>query len=602
MSTFLPEKIWLRLRDRLKEMPAGTPTAVTVNTYLDLAERIVRTAAPWQDALGVIVDPYLHRQASTTTPRFVGALGWLIGFVRCADMIEVCVRSYEHALSVLKYPAVSPEFAVKELVFAHRALRDKVEPARVRKWKDYWRSYRAESCFNAVVSGRDHNFNTFGLVGEFARIREGLGGDMDLVERLLEKELRHLDANGMYMDPDCPLTYHVVVVMQWALLLMLGYKGKHHGVVSDAVRRGGLASLLLQSAVGQSPFGGRTNQFHHCEAQAAGLFEVCARLARDDGDDLLAGAFKRAARRGVALIMPWIMEMEPWRHIKQGFHPEVNHGTDSYGHYSVYGILVASLLGFAAYLADETIEERLSPAELGGYVFATTPEFHQVVAHCGGWSVQIDTKANLEKDSTGLGRVHRTGLRPEAILAGSIPAEPAYVLAPGLPRPQRNCAIGPEWDDVGGKPHRLAEFSQAILKYSVTASEQRADRVEFEVTYQGHMGGVGQVCEHYILTSEGLRYDVTLEPTLAQVRIVVPILETDGDVTSRVDAAPDALTVTYRNSTFTVAVENGGIALSDERNSNRNATYRTAVATPDHRFGPPTLLIPGSVSLSLLIR
>jgi len=585
------DEVWRRQRDKLKEMPAGAPTGVTVNTYLDLAERIVRTAAPWQDRFGAVIDPYLHQQVSTTTPRFVGALGQLIGQGRCGDLLDACVRSYEHALPLLTYPALNPEFAVKELVAAHQSLRDQVEPARIANWEEYWRAYRAESCFGAVVAGRDHNYNTFGLVGEFARIQEGLGGDMALVERLLEMELRHLDANGMYRDPGCPLTYHGVVVQQWALLLMLGYKGRHYDAVSHAVRRGGLASLLMQSVTGQAPFGGRSNQYHHMEAQSAALFEACARLARADGDDLLAGAYKRAARRSVALITPWIAEMTPWRHLKQGFHPRLNHGNEAYGPYSVYGLLTASLLGFAARMADESIEERPTPAEMGGYVFATTPEFHQIVAHCGGWSIQINTKAEAGKDSTGLGRVQRIGLRPEAILAGSIPAEPAYTLAPGLPRPQRNCAIGPEWDDAEGASHRLADFSETIQEYGVEVLEQNSDRVAFEVTYRGEMGGVARVRERYELTPGGLRYGVALHPAPARARIVVPILESDGDATSHLAAAPGSLAVTYRAGVFALTVENGEIVLSTERNANRNAVYRTAVAASGRDYVLPTLRI-----------
>ena len=570
--------VWRRIRARLEEAPIPKPTGVSTATYLDAAERVVRAAAPWQDRFGAIIDPYLHYHTSTCTPRFVGALGQLIGAGRCRDLVDVCVRSYEYALANITEPRIAPEFAVKELVLAHRALRDKIEPERLAKWEAHWRDYRAESAYLVIRNERDGNFNTFGLVGEFARIREGLGGDPDLVDRLLEKELRHVDDNGMYQDPGCPLTYHVVVMQQLALLLALGYRGHHYDTVADAVRRGGLASLLMQSAVGQAPFGGRSNQFHHCEAQAAALFEVCARLARDDGDALLAGAFKRAARRGVALTLPWIMEMEPYRHLKQGFHPRLNHGTDSYGPYSVYGTLIASLLCIAVGVADESIEERLTPAECGGYVFTLTPEFHQVFAHCGGWSVQTDTKANRAKDATGLGRVHRIGLRPEAILAGSIPAEPGYVVSCNLP--QRNVAIGPEWDGADGKTCPLADFSQEIEGAELVVLEQTADRVAFEIIYRGKMGEVREICEHYELSSAGLHYSAQIEPQPQQARITVPIIESDGDAISRIEAEDDEIRVTYRGGAFCVAVANGVLELTDERNTNRNATYRTALCTP----------------------
>jgi len=570
-----PRSIWTTLRERAAREPMPDPTGVTVATYLDIAERIVRAAVPWQDRFGAIVDPYRHFQSSTLTPRFVGALGQLIGAGRCADLLDVCARSYEQVLSTITDPRTVPEFSLKELVLAHEALRTRVARERVERWEAHWRDYRLECAASCVHRNLDNNFNTFALVGEFARIQAGLGGDMAFVERLIEKEMRHIDENGMYEDPGGPLTYHVVVMQQWALLLMLGYRGRYHAAVRDAVRRGGLASLLMQSVTGQAPFGGRSNQFHHMEAQSAALFEVCARLARDDGDALLAGAFKRAARRDVALIRPWIMEMEPYRHLKQGFHPSLDHGNDAPGLYSVYGTLPASLLGMAVRTADETIGERLTPAELGGYVFCTTPRFHQVFAHCGGWTIQVDTKANLEKDATGLGRVQRVGLRPETILAGSIPARPNYSFA--FPLPQRNVAIGPEWG--AGQVCRLADFSAEIREVRVSRREESPEHVAFEIEYAGDLGGLRSVREHYDLTPAGLRYRAETDPATRALRYTVPIIETDGDARSEVESDGHAIRVLYRGGSFSVTVENGSISLTDERDANRNALYRVALAT-----------------------
>jgi len=580
--------VWRRLRPGLAKAPTPGPTGVAVPVYLDVAERIVRAAVPWQDRCGVIVDPYLRYHASTCTPRFVGALGQLIGAGRCEDLVDACVRSYEYALATLNEPAVSPEFSVKELVFAYHALRDKVAADRLARWEAHWRDYDAASAFGCVRRDQDSNFNTFGLVGEFARIRAGLGGSMDLVERLLEGELRRVDDNGMYEDPNGPLTYHVVVLQQWALLLSLGYAGEHAEAVAHIVRRGGIASLLMQSVVGQSPFGGRSNQFHHNEAQAAGLFEACARLAMDDGDPVLAGAFKRSARRGVAMILPWIMQMEPYRHLKQGFHPGLDHGTDSSGVYSVYGLLIASLLGMAARLADETILERSTPAESGGYVFATGGNFHQVFASCGGWSVQIDTRAVPGKDATGLGRVQRVGLRPEAILAGSIPAEPAYSFAYDLP--QRSLAIGPQWESETGAVHRLADLSEEIADVRVSVTEERPERVAFEIAYTGDLGGARSVREFYELDAGGLRYRADVAPRPKALAYAVPVIETDGDQASQVAPTAEGLRVSYRGGVFRLGVMGGTLALTDERDSNRNATYRAALALPS-TSSPMTLSI-----------
>jgi hypothetical protein len=571
-----PEAIWRSVRAGLESTGAVPDTGVSRETYLDAAERITRVAVPWQDRFGAIIDPYLHFHTATCTPRFVGALGQLIGHGRCEDLVDVCISSYEYALACLTEPRTSPEFAAKELVLAHRALRDRVSSDRLARWVSHWRDYNGRACYNCVQNSMDHNFNTFALVGEFLRVREGLGGDEALVEELLDKELRHVDEKGMYHDPNCPMTYHLVVVQQLSLLLFSGYNGAHLEAVSRTVRRGGMSSLFLQSAAGQAPFGGRSNQFHFMEAHSAGLFEVCAGLALDDGDALLAGAYKRAARRGVGMTLLWIMEMEPYRHIKQGFHPDLNHGTDSGGPYSIYGTLAASLLCTAASVSDEKVEERVSPSEVGGYVFPTVPDCHQVTAACGGWSVQVDTRANLEKDATGLGRVARVGLRPEAILSGSISSQPDYSFAFDLP--QRNAAIGPEWTGTDGAAHRLADYSDLLSNAKVEVETSSASRVCFKITYSGDMDGVSQILERYELSTEGLRYAVRVEPRPEAFGLVVPVIETDGDEASEVSCVEEKIEVRYRDDRFSLSVEAGVWELLEERNSNRNATYRTAFA------------------------
>jgi hypothetical protein len=395
-----------------------------------------------------------------------------------------------------------------------------------------------------------------------------------------------VDAFGMYHDPDCPMVYHVVVMQQWALTLLSGYRGRFLEELSTAVRRAGLSSLLMQSAAAQAPYGGRSNQFHHNEAQSAALFEACAVLARQDGDGVLAGCYRRAARRSVRLIAPWILSMEPWRHIKQGFHPRLNHGTDSAGPYSVYGILTGSLCCIAASLADASIPEYLTPPEVGGYAFCVDPCFHRAFAASGGWSVQLDLKAQLTKDATGLGRVHRSGLRPETILSGSIPAQPQYTFAFDLP--QRNAAIGPEWQWTDGATHRLADFCEQIERWEIEPLEQSADRVTFRVRYRGQLGGLQEIVESYGISPEGVRYAVALHPEPTMWRIVLPLIETDGEAVSRISRSAAGLEVCYREDRFRVEVIGGTLERTEELDTNKNARYRSwlALAAPDRESGP----------------
>lgn len=223
---------------------------------------------------------FRHFETSTCTPRFTGVLGQLIGAGRCGDLLDACVRSYENCLGRMSHPFNSPEFGAKELVLAHGALKDKVDPERVRRWEKHWRQYRADCAFNCCYRNLDNNFNTFGLTGEFLRLLAGLGGSPELVDRLIEKELDHIDGFRMYHDPACPLTYHVVVLQQLAMVLRSGYDGVYRSALDAAVRRGCISSLFMQSATGQAPFGGRSNQFYHIEAQSAAFRRRSRRRSR----------------------------------------------------------------------------------------------------------------------------------------------------------------------------------------------------------------------------------------------------------------------------------------------------------------------------------
>ena len=106
-----------------------------------------RAATPWQNPMGVVVDPYLHIHASTTTPRFVGALGQLIGFGRCDDLVDACARAFDYALSTLTEPRLAPEFNTKELALAWPAIKDRVSEERRERWAATWRLYRPDCAY-----------------------------------------------------------------------------------------------------------------------------------------------------------------------------------------------------------------------------------------------------------------------------------------------------------------------------------------------------------------------------------------------------------------------------------------------------------------------
>ncbi|MDD5596338.1 MAG: hypothetical protein PHV82_00250 [Victivallaceae bacterium] len=610
MKGYPLKKKWERLRTQAATAETVQPTGIDKSFYLDLAEKIVRTAVPWQSDDGMIIDPYFHAEANSGSARFVGALGQLIKAGRCLDLIDVCIKSYEHCLGRLDELATCPEFWTKEMMYAYEALHDKIEKSRQQRWRDLWLRHKPREYYACAVKQMTNNFWVFAITGEFLKAKQDLNGDLELVDEGLEILLRDFTEYGMYRDPNDPIVYDLVVKQQLFFLLEQGYRGKHYAELREICERGAISSLLTQSVTGETPFGGRSNQYHWVEGHFCCLTESAAAYFKAQGDTLTAGIFKRAARTAALSTKSWILDMEPYRHLKQGFHPATFHGIDSYGNIGIYGILAASLLGTAFHIADDSVAETLTPAEAGGYVFALWPEFHKVFASCGGYHAELDTKADHHYDATGFGRLHKQGMRPESILSASIASAPNYVKnAKGaahndslLWKPEGsksaytrldsfekensdNLTIGPEWTDTAGKKWRLADFEEEIKEVKLDVLEESGDQVEFRVIYKGDLGGCSKVTEKYRISSEGVHYEAELDRADFALRLLAPLIITDGMETSDITTDAEGFRVSYRNDRFSIRAQEGKFRISDENPaSNRNAVYRVGVIEDNKIF------------------
>lgn len=561
--------------------PAPAATGVNRNFYLDLAEHIVLSALPWQREDGRIIDPTVGKEPATATARFVGALGGLIGAGRCQDLIEVCAKSMDHCCQALAtgmcdgQPTESPDFYTKELVYAYRALRGRVPAERHRQWARWLAEFDPWQTYWSARERATHNWPIYVITGEFLKQVEGLVDARAFIQDLLCDQKPNFTELGMYRDPNDPITYDLTVRQQLGLMLFYGYDGKHRAWIDEVLRKGGVMTLLFQSVTGQAPFGGRSNQFHIQEGMIACICETEARRYVGAGQSAIAGAFKRAARRAAISTRRWILEMMPFRATKNGFDPALRHGTDS-GEYSSYGLLAASLFATAWHLADESIQEYLTPAEFGGFAFHLWPAFHKIFATCGGYHLEIDTKAQLEKDATGLGRLHKLGAPPELALSMPISGRPTYSLCTQYP--QYHLTIGPGWRDRAGHEWRLAQFSSEIEEVRLEVIQETTERVEFRVIYQGDLGGVRRIVEHYALESGGIYYRVELSPTPPRYWLSVPLLESDGRTPAPLKSSDKSLGVSYLDYDYLVTPGEGiASVMPGPSLANRNGIYRDEV-------------------------
>jgi len=364
--------------------------------------------------------------------------------------------------------------------------------------------------------------------------------------------------------------------MNLSLLFHSGYRDPLFPFFDEMLRRGALTMLLCLSPTGEAPFGGRSNQQNFNEATIALICEFEALRYQKAGNAELAGVFKRTARIAALSVRRWL-DLRPVRFTKNEFPPESQHGRQKdYGFYAVYSLLIASQFGFAGWLADPAIAERPAPFETGGYVIRLGDDFHKIFATCGGYHIEIDTRADPHYDATGLGRLHKAGAPSETALSTPAVAHPDYLVSTS-PSP-RNVAIGPGWEQ-NGKIWWLSDLSREIEKADVETLAESADRVKFRITY-GSGPNEPTVAETYELTRNGLTMTCEILGQADSVYFQVPLIETDGTHHSKIEADGRSFQVVYQGRTYRVRCLSPGpvdTRLEEFTAPNRNGVYRVGV-------------------------
>ena len=436
-----------------------------------------------------------------------------------------------------------------------------------------------------------HNWTVYAAAGEAMRQRAELAPDdaaavwgYDFFDKYMPPQLAHFTEYGMYRDPNDPITYDITTRLQFATALAFEYDGPLRTDLNELLRRGALTQLLFVSPEGHVPFGGRSSQYQFQESIIAALCELEAQRYAGN-DDALAGAFKRQAHLSARTILRW-MEMKPFRHIKNGFAPDAEHGIDGYGRYSVYSLLAASFFGLAALFADDNLQESPCPADSGGYAVELSPAFHKVFCSCGDTQLEIDTRADLHYDATGIGRFCRRDVPIELGPGMPITSDAIYKMPEGN-RPEHNCAIGPAWL-TDRTWHRLADYSEG-LTHEFTVGSEAPDRMEFTLTYR-HADAGFRVHESYSLEEGRLAYRATITGAGAPVeavRLIVPLLQADGSVSSSIESSGGLVTVVYRGAELEISFDPGlRFAIREKPWANRNGLYRRLVIeTPRNSLG-----------------
>ncbi len=579
-----PEDIEARVAELLAHVPAGpVPETVGADLYLDLAENAVRQACAWQQAKGMVGDPYAPPGVETpmSTARYAGALGRLIAAGRCADLLDRAADALEYCVSRLDHSQrtgerlLGADFYLRDVMVCYGALEPHVPRDRADSWRERLSALEPRRLYYGGA-----NWKFYAATGEVLRARYAAGGDAEFVDRMIDSEMPHWTAQAMYRDPHDPVTYDLTVRQNLAMMLNNGYAGRHRDWMRDILHRGALAMLLFVSPTGVAPYGGRSNQFHIMEGMIAYLAEWQAQQELAAGNTLLAGALRRVALNAAAAVRRWFLR-DPYFPTKTFLYPEQAFGHDGYGgglpSHTSYGMLAANLFGAAYHVADESIPPGPAPYDVGGYVLYLAEAFHRLWATAGPYHIEIDTRGQRGHDATGLGRLHKRGVPVETALNMSIVAQPSYRVP--VARAERSVALGVGWPE-GESWRYLAQADRQTHRVEVEVARETGP-VEFTVTYVSTDGGLGQaarVIERYCLSESGLRCTCVVSGA-SRVRLQVPVIETNGEDEGTTNLSAGLLEVKYAGHRYEVRVAEatGEPRLEPFRAANRNAIYRVAV-------------------------
>ena len=477
---------------RWRQHPASdidvVPSGHTREDYLRTIAQGVEHFRHLQDLNGAIVDVVVGKEVYYSTPGFAYAAALVASETGNADLIEPAAEAFDCASRALierKTPSAHEDFFVTPLAHAFPLLAPLVKADRAQRWRSELGGMNPFTIYRSRPGGAlapGTNWNCLALSGDFRLHQLGIRADAAFSENSLKGQgLVFQNEFGLYAEG--PMTYDAFPRAWLGDMLEAGYRGPAAAELAEALDRGALTSLLLQSANGEIPCGGRSSQHQWSDGFQVLIFEVAAARAMRVGDPSLAGTFKRAARRAYAAFLPWQRLSGEFQIVKNRADPMDRLGWENYSAHSTYNLLMLTALGFAYEHAGATehLAERMAPAETGGHATVLGGPFHKVVAAAAGTSVVVCTAPQLGQTPAGLVRVQFEGLIGGPLPGDASLAKPSYRLPAG---PREGAVIGLAWRLPDGTLQSLADVLAADLSTSVTVLSEDPTVVRFRVEYR----------------------------------------------------------------------------------------------------------------------
>jgi len=465
---------------RQAKFQAFKPTGLTRKDYLWVIDAQIKAMRQYQDQDGRIIDPVDKKEMYYATPCYAHSVATLVTSGRSTDAellesgmraMDIAVLDMYHGMAPAKTLLNTGDFYTYPVMLAYELFGKVAPPQRIVGWREMLAQVDPHKLYLSRPEG--NNWNVVKLSGEYFRAVQSLT-TMDYAEMCLAVQLKKFTSLGMYDERGHPLPYDHFARHYLAGILHKGYRGQFYPACRDLIWKGAWMSLFMQSPFGELPTGYRSSHHIWNEAESAVTYEIYAAHYARTGRSAEAGAMKRAARLSLASIKQWIRPDGSGYIVKNRYPLESRHGYENYSAHTCYNMLTCSMLSAAWQFSDDSVEERPSPADIGGFVVPILQPFHKIFANAGGTYVEYDTSGDHIYNPSGLIRVHIKGGHPQL---GPSDGCAAKFSGRGV-----NLCIGPAWQDTTGAWDRLAEISSSAPKVEIL--DETLAKTRFRVIYE----------------------------------------------------------------------------------------------------------------------
>jgi hypothetical protein len=504
------------------------PTGLKKDDYLRIVDGQVKVMRTYQNDEGRIIDPVLKREFAYTTPCYAHAVATIAasGFNTDQALLASGRKAMDVAIAdmvVGKCADNHGDFYTYPVMLAMEQFQKVLPAGQIMGWRKQLAGINPAKVYHAY-NRAGNNWGIVNAGGEFLRFIHGLTSPA-YIDNMLQIQQNHFTSQGLYQESGNPFAYDAFSRYYLTGMLHRGYHGPSFEFYRDMLWKGAWTSLLIQSPFGELPTCFRSAHHIWNEAELAKTYEVYAAHYAKAGRMAEAGAFKRGARLALQSISSWIRPDGSGYIVKNRYPIEAQHGYERYSAHACYTMLACSMLCAAWSYADDSIEEKPAPADLGGFVIHI-PEFNMVVANAGGTYVQYMTRGNQKYNPTGIIRIHFKNGHPQLG-----PSE--GVVNIDNEKDFKALSVGPAWKNRKGDWVALAEFPGSgeadggeKKVGQVSVRKEKPDLVAFDVTFNWRDVAV---TEKLRLGAEGLRVeDELIGKNVAAMRVYYPMLVFNG--------------------------------------------------------------------------